>query len=41
MIGTVLDTGPIVASLGYPLAPALMAAVCGVLYGVFRCRDWL
>ncbi|TDC71697.1 magnesium and cobalt transport protein CorA [Actinomadura sp. GC306] len=27
--------------LGYPFALALMAVVCGVLYAVFRHRDWL
>jgi magnesium transporter len=26
---------------GYPLALALMAAVCGVLYFIFKRRDWL
>ena len=26
---------------GYPFAVALMAGVCGVLYLVFKRRDWL
>ena len=28
-------------AVGYPFALGLMAAVCGVLYLVFRRRDWL